>query len=188
MAIILASGSPRRKELLEMMGAKDFLIIPAKGEEKAGDGLGPAELVKALASAKANEVAAGRPAEDIIIAADTIVWLDGEVFGKPHSKEEAKAMLMKLSGKEHFVYTGLSVIRGGIEDRGVEESRVRFREISEAEIERYIESGEPMDKAGAYGIQGRGSLFITGIDGDYYNIMGFPVCRLNDMLGRMFTL
>ena len=182
MSIVLASGSPRRKELLEMLGIEDMKIIPAKGEEIAPEGAGPAELVVALAAAKGREVAAQCAAEDVIIAADTIVWHEGQVFGKPHSREHAAEMLRSLSGKAHEVYTGVVVIKNGREISGAERSVVCFRELAEDEIERYIASGEPMDKAGAYGAQGKAALFVRGIDGDFFNVMGLPLCRLGAML------
>lgn len=182
MSIILASASPRRKELLEMLGVRDLRILPAKGEEKAGADLGPAELVKALASHKAREVAALCGADDVIIGADTIVWHRGRVFGKPHSEAQAAEMLRDLSGDRHEVYTGVSVIRNGREICEAERSVVRFRALSEREIAAYIASGEPMDKAGAYGIQGKASLFVEGIEGDFFNVMGLPLCLLGQML------
>ena len=182
MSIILASASPRRKELLEMLGVKDLKIVPAVGEEKAAAGLTPDVLVKALASHKAREVAAACAPDDIVIAADTIVWHDGRVYGKPHSEAEAAQMLRALSGDTHEVYTGVSVIRNGKELLAAERSAVRFRELSDGEIAAYIATGEPMDKAGAYGIQGKASLFAEGIEGDFFNVMGLPLCRLGLML------
>ena len=184
MSIILASGSPRRKELMEMLGVPELKIIPAKGEEKAPEGVGPGELVMALASAKGHEVAALCNQGDVIIAADTIVWVNGGVYGKPHSKEQAFEMLSVLSGNTHEVYTGVSVIRDGREELSYEVSRVTFRELMSDEIQRYIETGEPMDKAGAYGAQGLGSLFVKSIDGDFFNVMGLPLCRLGQMLKK----
>ncbi len=182
MSVILASASPRRKELLEMLGVRDLRIVPAVGEEKAEAGLRPDELVKALASHKAREVAAKCASDDIVIAADTIVWHDGRVYGKPHSEAEAAAMLRALSGDMHEVYTGVSVIRNGKELLAAERSAVRFRALSDGEIAAYIATGEPMDKAGAYGIQGKASLFAEGIEGDFFNVMGLPLCRLGLML------
>ena len=182
MDFILASGSPRRKELMEMLGVKNLKIIPAKGEEAAPAGEGPEELVMALAAAKAEEVAAQVADDDVVVAADTIVWLDGRPFGKPHSREEAMAMLRRLSGNTHHVYTGVAVLRGGMERLGCECTAVHFREIPEEEIARYVDSGEPMDKAGAYGAQGLGALFVRGIEGDFFNVMGLPLCRLDAML------
>jgi septum formation protein len=185
MSIILASASPRRKELLEMLGVKDLKIVPAVGEEKSEPGLAPEELVKALALHKAREVAESCGAEDIVIAADTIVWHDKRVFGKPHTEAEAARMLRALSGRRHEVYTGVAVLRGGALSLEAERSYVRFRELSDAEIAAYIRTGEPMDKAGAYGAQGKAALFVEGIEGDFFNVMGLPLCRLGRMLNRL---
>ena len=184
MSVILASGSPRRKELLEMLGVKDLKIIPAKGEEKAPEGLQPGELVMALAAQKGREVKDLCPGDDVIIAADTIVWHENRVYGKPHSREEAIAMLRSLSGRAHQVYTGVCVIRGETELLRYNMSSVRFRDMSDDEIEAYVDTGEPMDKAGAYGAQGKGALFVEGIDGDFFNVMGLPLCTLGQMLEK----
>ncbi len=184
MSIVLASGSPRRKELLEMLGVRDLVILPAAGEEKAAGHPSPAELVKQLASRKAHEVAARCGTDDVVIAADTVVWHRGSVLGKPRSEEEAAAMLRSLSGEEHEVYTGVSVLRGGLELLESEKSTVRFRPLSEREIRAYIATGEPMDKAGAYGAQGKASLFVEHIDGDFFNVMGLPLYRLGQMLKK----
>lgn len=182
MDIVLASGSPRRRELLQMLGVKELRVIPAVGEELAPAGLEPGELVKILASHKAREVAALCGEDDLIIAADTIVWHQGHVFGKPHSPEEAVDMLRSLSGCSHQVFTGVSVIRQGRELLEYEMSLVHFRTLDEDEIVRYVATGEPMDKAGAYGAQGKAALFVQGIDGDFFNVMGLPLCRLGQML------
>lgn len=182
MSIVLASGSPRRRELMEMMDVKDLVIIPAKGEEKPPEGVGPGELVMALASAKAREVAAARAAGDTVIGADTIVWVDGRVLGKPHSEQEAGQMLRLLSGNVHEVYTGVCLIKDGEESCQFDVTRVRFRPLSEREIAAYIKTGEPMDKAGAYGAQGKAALFVQSIEGDFFNVMGLPLCMLGEML------
>lgn len=182
--IILASQSPRRRQLLEQMGITDFAICPAQGEEDMGAHLPPDRLSEALALAKAREVAAQAGPEDMIIAADTIVTLDHQVLGKPHSREEAVSMLETLSGRHHVVYTGLAVLRGGETVSDHEGTEVRFRPLSREEIEAYVATGEPMDKAGAYGIQGRGALLVEGIVGDYFNVMGLPVCKLGQILNR----
>ncbi|MDO4815122.1 MAG: Maf family protein [Bacillota bacterium] len=181
MKVVLASGSPRRKELLEMLGL-EFDICPARGEEKAEPGLAPGELVKALSLAKAKEVASAYPGDTVVIAADTIVWAEGEVLGKPSDKADALRMLNMLSGKAHSVFTGICVIRGDTVLAEAEETEVHFRKLDEAEIEAYVETGEPMDKAGAYGIQGKASVLIEGIKGDYFNVMGLPLCRLGEIL------
>lgn len=183
MAIILASQSPRRRQLLEHMGFTDFLIRPAQGEELADPNLDPGGLVEALSRQKALEISASADPEDLIIAADTVVAVDGQVLGKPHSTQQAHEMLSALSGREHTVYTGVTVCRGGQVLTQHEATTVRFRPLTAQEIDAYIATGEPMDKAGSYGIQGRGALLVEGISGDYFNVVGLPVCRL----GRMLT-
>ena len=184
MKIILASQSPRRKELLERMGIRDFETISPNVDESAFHGLPPEELVRRLSAEKAAAVA-GRAGEDaIVIAADTVVALEGAVLGKPADELDAFKMLSALSGVRHQVYTGVTVCRGGEKQTAHEVTDVTFRELSEEEIEHYIATGEPMDKAGAYGIQGYGALLIQGISGDYYNVMGLPVCRLSGMLSH----
>ena len=165
-----------------MLGVRDLVILPAKGEEKAADGLSPAELVKALAAHKGREVAALCGEDDVIIAADTIVWHGGKVLGKPHTEAEAAEMLRALSGDAHEVYTGVCVIHSGTELLESERSIVRFRALTEHEIAAYIATGEPMDKAGAYGAQGKAALFVEHIDGDFFNVMGLPLCLLGRML------
>ena len=184
MSIVLASASPRRRELMEMLGVRNLKILPAKGEELAPDGLGPEELVKLLSAAKAREVAAYCAADDVVVGADTIVWHRGRVYGKPHSRGQALEMLRSLSGDSHQVFTGVTVIRGGRELCEAEMSYVHFRALSEAEIEAYVDTGEPMDKAGAYGAQGKAALFVRGIEGDFFNVMGLPLCRLGQMLRK----
>ena len=184
MKIILASQSPRRKELLARMGIQDFETISPNVDESAFHGLPPEELVRRLSAEKAAAVA-GKVGEDaIVIAADTVVALEGAVLGKPADELDAFKMLSALSGVRHQVYTGVTVCRGGEKQTAHEVTDVTFRELSEREIEDYISTGEPMDKAGAYGIQGYGALLIQGISGDYYNVMGLPVCRLSGMLAR----
>ena len=181
MDIILASGSPRRRELMQMLGV-EVKIIPAVGEEKAPENAGPSETVKLLSLAKAQEVAQKCSHDDVIIAADTIVWHDGKILGKPKSEAQAKAMLSVLSGDVHEVYTGVTVIRGDSVISETEISKVYFRAIEPQEIDRYVATGEPMDKAGAYGAQGLGAIFVERIDGDFFNVMGLPLCRLVKML------
>jgi len=183
MSIILASASPRRRALMEMLGVQDLIVIPARGEEKAYSGLAPDELVMRLAAAKAREVAVSAASPgDTVIGADTVVSLSGRVFGKPHTRSEAAEMLSQLSGRGHEVYTGVCVIKDGRELCRAERSAVHFRELSKEEIEAYIATGEPMDKAGAYGAQGKGALFVRGIEGDFFNVMGLPLCLLGEML------
>ncbi len=183
MKIILASQSPRRKELLERMGITDFKVIPAQGEELATRTLTADQLVEELSQRKCAEVAAAHP-KDLVIAADTVVSINNRVLGKPRTEEDAAQMLAALSGKLHLVYTGVTVAKEGRTLTQHEVTSVRFRTLTQADIIRYIATGEPMDKAGAYGIQGYGSVLVEGISGDYYNVMGLPVCRLARMLAR----
>ena len=185
MAIVLASASPRRRELLENVGVKDMVIIPAHGEEHAPEGVSAGEAVMAISRGKALEVAEQCSPEDVIIAADTVVCLDGDILGKPHGEEEAADMLRRLSGREHEVFTGVTVMRGADIHCGVERTLVRFRPLTAGEIAAYIATGEPMDKAGAYGAQGVASLFVEGITGDFFNVMGLPMCRLSRMLSEL---
>lgn len=183
MALILASKSPRRRELLAQMGLTDFQIHPAMGEEVAPPGLTPPELVQALALHKAREVAQHHAqAGDLVIGADTIVVLDGQVLGKPRDEAHALEMLTALAGRAHHVYTGVAVLQDGQELAQVEDTTVWFRDASPEELKRYIATGEPMDKAGAYGIQGRGGLLVSRIEGDYTNVVGLPIVRLATML------
>ena len=182
--IVLASASPRRSELMHMLGFADVIIHPAAGEEQPPKGASPEETVKALSHAKAKEVAALFDDDPLVIAADTIVFLDGEILGKPHSEEQAFSMLKHLSGRDHEVYTGVTVLDGEGELCEAERSVVHFRQLSDEEIRRYIATGEPMDKAGAYGAQEKGALFVRAIEGDFFNVMGLPVCRLGQMLAK----
>ena len=180
--IILASQSPRRRELLSRMGITHFDVLPAQGEEHIDHSLPAGLLVEALARQKAAEIAACAPPDAVIIAADTVVALDNEILGKPHTAQEAAEMLQKLSGRQHTVYTGVAVRQNDTELVEREAAQVHFRPLSPQEIRAYIATGEPMDKAGAYGVQGYGCMFVEGIVGDYYNVMGLPVCRLGRML------
>ncbi len=184
MDIILASNSPRRRELLEQVGITGFQVISPDVDERVEPGLSPAGMVEELSLRKARAAADKTGPDGLIIAADTVVALDGAVLGKPRDEADAFAMLSALSGREHRVYTGVSVLRG---DRAVtehEETAVCFRALAPGEIWGYIATGEPMDKAGAYGIQGIGALLVSGIRGDYCNVVGLPVFRLGRMLAR----
>ena len=185
MAIILASQSPRRRQLLEQMGFTDFLIRPAQGEELADPNLDPGGLVEALSRQKALEISASADPEDLIIAADTVVAVDGAVLGKPRDPADAARMLSLLSGRAHTVYTGVTVRRGTFSRTAHEATQVRFRPLTQSEISAYIATGEPMDKAGAYGIQGRGCVLVEGIDGNYHNVVGLPTCLLAGMLRQV---
>lgn len=182
MDIILASQSPRRKELLGQMGLKGFKIISPDVDETVEENLSPDQLVEELSLRKARAVAEEADEDDLIIAADTVVALEGSVLGKPADEREAFGMLSALSGNIHRVYTGVTVLRGNRSITSHEETIVTFRDLDPEEIMDYIETGEPMDKAGAYGIQGLGALLVSGIEGDYFNVMGLPVFRLGRIL------
>lgn len=177
MDIILASGSPRRKELLTQMGLT-FQVVVSDADETVDPSLPPQDQVHAISRRKAQAVAETVGPDKLVIAADTIVALDGAVMGKPHSREEAMEMLQRLSGNTHEVYTGFTLQRGGQVLTQVERTAVTFRALTKGEIAAYVDTGEPMDKAGAYGIQGLGSMLVQGIQGDYFNVMGLPVCAL----------
>ena len=182
MQLILASQSPRRKELLGLFGIP-FTVRVADIDETM-DFSAPAEQEVARVS-REKALAIPREAEDVLIAADTIVVCQGRILGKPHSEEEAYAMLRLLSGRDHQVMTGVTVLRGSQERVFTQITDLHFRELSDKEIYRYIATGEPMDKAGAYGIQGGAALFCEKMDGDYYNVMGLPVCRLGETLKEL---
>ena len=181
MKIVLASQSPRRKELLGRMGL-EFVTQASKIDESAFDGLEARELVATLSREKAQWIARQLDGETLVIGADTVVVRDGAALGKPKDAEDAVAMLLSLSGRDHQVCTGVTVCRGDRVLTQVEETQVTFRELTEAEVRQYVSTGEPMDKAGAYGIQGLGGLLVEGIRGDYSNVVGLPVCRLGPML------
>ena len=184
--IILASASPRRKALLEMLGVEKLTVIPAKGEETIDLSLTPEELVKALSRQKAAEVAAERASENaVVIGADTVVVLDGAVLGKPKDEAGAKRMLSALSGRGHAVWTGITAIRGDQSLSRAERTEVFFRPLTEREIDAYIATGEPLDKAGAYGAQDMASLFVERIDGDFFNVVGLPLCALGKLLKEL---
>ena len=182
MEIILASGSPRRRELMGLYGVP-FTVRAADIDETMDPAKAPFDEVARVSRRKAEAVA--RYPEDLVIAADTIVVCGGKVLGKPHSREEAAAMLRMLSGSTHQVMTGCTVLRGSHAETFTQVTELHFRPLSEAEIASYIATGEPMDKAGAYGIQGGAALFCEGMTGDYYNVMGLPVCRLQQSLRRL---
>lgn len=208
--IVLASGSPRRRELVAAVGLSST-VIPSTVDEAAvvrslGPSVDPGCLTEALAQAKADDVAArlrlgaqALPAREpgvpvLVVAADTVVLLDNQLLGKPRNVADAVIMLSRLSGRTHSVVTGVAVVpvspdSGPAEQalkgcRGHEISRVTFRHLSAEQIDRYVASGEPMDKAGAYGIQGLGALLVKRIEGDFYNIVGLPLVLLAEMLAR----
>lgn len=179
MKIVLASQSPRRKELLELMGLT-FTIKIADIDETMTFGADPAMEVGRVSKRKALAIEAGEG--ELIIAADTIVVCAGKILGKPHSTEEAEAMLRLLSGRDHQVMTGYTIRKGDRLCTHTEVSHIHFRPLHPEEIRAYVRTGEPMDKAGAYGIQGKAALFVSRLEGDYYNVMGLPVCALGQSL------
>jgi septum formation protein len=182
--IILASASPRRQELLSMLGVEFTVLVSTFEEHKEVDQtLSPAELVMATAQGKAEEVfritaVQAETADDLVLGADTIVVLKGRCLGKPTSQEEARRMLQALSGRWHQVFTGIAIKHRSKSVTACERTKVHFRSLTDREIDAYISTGEPMDKAGAYGIQGIGAIFIDRIEGCFYNVMGLPVPRL----------
>jgi septum formation protein len=172
--VILASGSPRRRELMTLIGI-EHEVVPANIDESYMAGETPRQHAERLAREKAAAIDA--PAA-VIVGSDTIVVVDGDVLGKPRDRAHAADMLRRLSGRSHVVMTGVAARWSGRTVSGLEEVRVTFRTLSDAEIERYIDTGEPMDKAGAYGIQGYGATIVERVDGDYFAVMGLPVNRL----------
>lgn len=179
MNLILASASPRRQELLKLFGVP-FTVRVADIDETMDPGAAAFDEVARLSREKA--LAVPREIDDIVIAADTIVVCEGAVLGKPHTPAEAEEMLRLLSGRDHQVMTGCTILKGQHRETFTEVTDLHFRNLTEKEIRRYVESGEPMDKAGAYGIQGGAALFCEKMVGDYYNVMGLPVCRLGQVL------
>lgn len=182
MQLILASASPRRKELLGLFHIP-FTIRAADIDEAMDNTKSPYDEVARVSARKA--LAVDRQADDIVIAADTIVVCSGKVLGKPGTEEEAVSMLQLLSGRDHQVMTGCTVLRGDRAETFTEVTDLHFRSLSQKEIESYVASGEPMDKAGSYGIQGGAALFCERMAGDYYNVMGLPVCRLGQVLKQI---
>ena len=183
MEIYLASKSPRRKELLERMGL-EFTVRAVNTNETMDPFRHPSDEVARVSLEKAKAVQPHCMPDDIIISADTIVVCDSLVMGKPHSESEAFSMLRRLSGRDHQVMSGLTVLHGDDCENLTVTTTLRMRTLSDEEIRAYIATGEPMDKAGAYGIQGRGALFVAHLDGDYFNVMGLPMLRLSRILSR----
>ncbi len=181
-SLILASQSPRRAELLSRLGL-EFEIRPAEIDESYVDHEMPADHAERLAREKALTVADEEP-EALVIGSDTIVIVDSDVLGKPRDEADAVRMLMRLSGREHEVFTAVAVAHHGRCLSQLERVRVRFRRLDRSDCERYVATGEPMDKAGAYGIQGFGSALVEEIHGDYFAVMGLPVVRTLDLIGR----
>jgi nucleoside triphosphate pyrophosphatase len=183
MPLILASSSPRRQELLRNAGF-EFEVRSSSIREEPRPGETPEAFVRRMAAEKALEVAARSPAATLVLGADTVVVMDREILGKPRNPEEAARMLRQLSGRSHQVLTGVCLVKApdSIEARGESDTRVWFRPLEDAEIRDYVASGEPLDKAGAYGIQGRASRFVTRIEGCYFNVVGLPVALVDQML------
>ena len=181
--VILASASPRRRELLTLIGIKHE-VRPADIDESLLPGEKPAGHAERLARTKAHTIAE-RERDAVVIAADTIVVVDGEVLGKPRDRTEAHVMLRCLSGRSHTVLTAIAVARAGRTESAVESVDVTFCALTDEEIDSYIATGEPMDKAGAYGIQGYGATIVTRVDGDYFSVMGLGLHRLVELLDRI---
>lgn len=188
--LILASASPRRKEILENIGLEFDVVVSDTDEGSInGDNLPVSVYVQELALLKASAVAkTGNKKDGLIISADTVVRLDGKILGKPKDKDDAFRMLKMLSGKCHSVFTGVCVMRtkNAFSVCSSVETKVYFKALSDEQIRTYVESGEPMDKAGAYGIQGLGSILVEKIDGDYFNVVGLPICKLSEILKEEF--
>ena len=178
--LYLASASPRRRELLTQAGFS-FSVLPTNADESLPAGVTPREAVGILA-VRMEEYRRQTAPGDVILAADTVVDLGGTIFGKPDSREDAARMLRALSGKRHSVHTGFCVLAGEKRLCGVESTSVEFYPLTDGEIADYLETGEPMDKAGAYGIQGRGVILVRRISGDYSNVVGLPVARVGRIL------
>ena len=179
MEVILASQSPRRKELMGLFHIP-FTIRVSDADETMPPELSPAEAVALVSRRKAEAVP--RQGDDLVIAADTIVVLGKEILGKPRDPDDARRMLRLLSGRDHQVMTGMTLLRGEQTLVCTEITDIHFRPLSDREIDAYVRTGEPMDKAGSYGIQGGAALFAERLVGDYYNVMGLPVCRLGQLL------
>jgi septum formation protein len=181
--VVLASSSPRRRELLTLIGIS-HTVLPADIDESVLPGEEPEAHAERLAREKAGVIAAREP-NAVVIAADTIVVVDGEILGKPRDEAAAAVMLRRLSGRAHVVLTAVAVARAGQIASGVEAVDVRFRDLSDDEIERYIATREPMDKAGAYGIQGYGATIVERIDGDYFAVMGLALGRMVRLMAAL---
>jgi septum formation protein len=184
--VILASQSPRRRELLTLIGIAHE-VMPADINEDVRAGELPAAYTERLAREKAAAIEArlGNNPQTIVIAADTTVVVDGDILGKPLDAADARAMIRRLAGRSHTVLTGIAVARGARVESAVEEVGVTFRALSDAEIAQYVATGEPMDKAGAYGIQGWGATIVERVDGDYFSVMGLGLRRTIDLMARL---
>ena len=179
--LILASNSPRRKELLDMLGYE--FVVRASDCDETTNITDPAEFVKELSKRKAKAIDFSE--EDTVIGFDTVVAIDGKILGKPIDEDDAAKMLRMLSGKTHTVYTGVTVLQNGTEITDAIACDVTFKEMTEMEILNYIKTKEPMDKAGAYAVQGKGSAFVEKLNGDYFAVVGFPCCYVNTILNKL---
>ena len=178
MKLILASASPRRREILELIGLAPDAIIPSDADETTPEGLSPAEQVRLLARRKGESILPKTGEDDLILASDTLVACDGVVLGKPHDRGDAFRMLRMLSGRTHEVCTGVCLLYRGKTDVFVNRTQVEFYPLTDGEINAYLDTGEPFDKAGAYGIQGRGAVLVKGIRGDFFSVMGLPAAEV----------
>ena len=186
MAIVLASQSPRRQELLQRIGVEDFRTLSLDIDESYPAGLSPEDTVRFIAGKKSDAAAALCAPDDLIITADTMVFLENDRLGKPRDEADALRMLTELAGNRHTVCTGVTVRQGGKAEAFTVSTDVYFRPCTEEELRAYIATGEPMDKAGAYGVQSLGALLVERIDGDFYNVMGLPVEKLGQCLTKHF--
>ena len=182
--IVLASGSPRRQELLNRIGITEFDIRVPESDETYPAGLTPAQVVECISRKKADAAAALCTTDEIVITADTMVFLDDQRLGKPQDEADALRMLTDLQGRHHTVCTGVTIRQGDKILTESESTEVHFRPATEEELLAYIATGEPMDKAGSYGVQGKGSLLVEKLNGDFFNVMGLPVLRLSRMLAQ----
>ena len=187
MKIVLASKSPRRREILETMGV-EFETDVADVDESVSDELSPVEAVCEISQRKAKAVSERHADDEIVISADTVVVIDGRIIGKPKDTDDAFNILKSLSGRTHEVYTGFTVCGKGVSKTDFEVTKVHFKNLCDEDIKRYIETGEPMDKAGAYGIQQKGNLFVEYIHGDYYNVVGFPISKICVTIKELFGI
>lgn len=185
MRLILASCSPRRKSLLESAGISPFVVPPDVEEDSPSGSLPPWELVRSLAKKKVLAVASRFP-QDLVLGGDTIVFIDGMVLGKPKDEDDARATLRRIAGRTHWVYTGVALYEPGsgtvLDDH--DETAVTIRALDDQEIDWYVRTGEPMDKAGSYALQGIGGLFVTRVEGDFTGVVGLPLPKVYDLLRR----
>ena len=179
MKLVLASKSPRRSEILKTAGI-DFTVRVADADETIPDGTKPQDAVVFLAARKA--MAVERADDELVLGADTVVVLDNKILGKPKDRDDAYNMIKSLSGRVHSVFTGVCAIGKGVSVTFAEETKVEFLPLTDEEINAYIDTDEPYDKAGAYGIQGLASKFIRGIEGDYFNVVGLPISRIYEKI------